>query len=731
MRLSGKLLIENSVIQSSKLNQQKVLFPPNNVNQLDGGCCMIITIKNCNNIDEATICVEEEKLNIKYAMNGTGKSTIARAIELYAKGEDGLRELTPFKFLDSQKEEEKPFVDGIRKIKTVAIFNDAYINQFAFKQDEVVTNSFEIFVKTADYDEHIDKIEQIITEIKETFKESSEIDQIIGDLGILSESFGKSKKGYSEAGALAKGLGKGNKIANIPKGLESYSSYLKSSVNTKWLKWQMDGNSFVNISDNCPYCTSPTENKKETIAQVSKEFDAKSIEHLNKILSVLENLSRYFTHDANEKLIALANSVQELSKEGIGYLLRIKEQVDTLKGKMLNLKGLTFFSLKDAEEVSEVFSQLKINLEYLPELNSENTSVIVRKINKSLDSVLDQVEILKGEINQQNRVIQQTIEVNINEINVFLKHAGYKYHVKVEYANEKYKMKLWHTDFSQSISNNGGQHLSYGERNAFSLVLFMYECLAKNPDIVILDDPISSFDRNKKYAVIDMLFRRKKSLKGKTVLMMTHDLEPIIDIIYNLPRKFEPIPYVTFIESRRGIINEIQITKSDICTFGRICNENVHEASEDVVKLIYLRRYYEIVDNKGSVYQLLSNLLHKRQIPINRENGQEIPMNEQEINSATTAILCKMPSFNYCDLLGKLSDNEYLKNAYRNARFNYEKLQIFRVLQDHFPESDVLNKFLKETFHIENEYIMQVNPCKYEIIPSYIIDECDGVISCR
>ena len=106
-------------------------------------------------------------------------------------------------------------------------------------------------------------------------------------------------------------------------------------------------------------------------------------------------------------------------------------------------------------------------------------------------------------------------------------------------------------------------------------------------------------------------------------------------------------------------------------------------------------------------------------------------MNEQEINSATTAILCKMPSFNYCDLLGKLSDNEYLKNAYRNARFNYEKLQIFRVLQDHFPESDVLNKFLKETFHIENEYIMQVNPCKYEIIPSYIIDECDGVISCR
>lgn len=223
---------------------------------------MVIKIRNCNNIDEAIINIEEAKLNIKYAMNGTGKSTIARAIELCAKGEDGLKELTPFKYLESQKEEEKPFVDGIQKISSVSVFNDAYINQFAFKQDEVVTNSFEIFVKTSDYDKHIDKIEQIITEIKDTFRDSSEIDQIIGDLAILSDSFGKSKKGYSEAGALAKGIGKGNKIANIPKGLESYSAYLKSSVNAKWLKWQMDGNDFVEISNNCPYCTSPTEKKR-------------------------------------------------------------------------------------------------------------------------------------------------------------------------------------------------------------------------------------------------------------------------------------------------------------------------------------------------------------------------------------------------------------------------------------------------------------------------------------
>ena len=37
---------------------------------------MEIQIKNCNSIDEAKIKLIESKLNIKFAPNGTGKSTI-------------------------------------------------------------------------------------------------------------------------------------------------------------------------------------------------------------------------------------------------------------------------------------------------------------------------------------------------------------------------------------------------------------------------------------------------------------------------------------------------------------------------------------------------------------------------------------------------------------------------------------------------------------------------------
>ncbi len=218
---------------------------------------MQIQILNCNNIDTGRIQIDENKLNLKYALNGIGKSTIAKAIELHLKGENSINQLTPFKYLDSSSEENKPSLHGLDSITSVAIFNDEYINQYAFKQDEVLTNSFEIFVKTPDYESRMDNINTIMTEIRDTFKDSKDIDQVIGDLVILSDSFGKSKSGYSAAGALAKGIGKGNKIANVPKGLESYSDYLKSSVNAKWIRWHMDGHkTYSDISDNCPFCTS-------------------------------------------------------------------------------------------------------------------------------------------------------------------------------------------------------------------------------------------------------------------------------------------------------------------------------------------------------------------------------------------------------------------------------------------------------------------------------------------
>lgn len=61
---------------------------------------------------------------------------------------------------------------------------------------------------------------------------------------------------------------------------------------------------------------------------------------------------------------------------------------------------------------------------------------------------------------------------------------------------------------------------------------------------------------------------------------------------------------------------------------------------------------------------------------------------------------------------------------------NYEKLQIYRILMEgkENDENRVLRKFINETFHIENDYLFQLNPCKYELIPEYIIKLCNKEI---
>ena len=41
----------------------------------------------------------------------------------------------------------------------------------------------------------------------------------------------------------------------------------------------------------------------------------------------------------------------------------------------------------------------------------------------------------------------------------------------------------------------------------------------------------------------------------------------------------------------------------------------------------------------------------------------------------------------------------------------------------------MVDKFVKETYHIENEQISQLNPLKYNIVPDFIIQECDKCLT--
>ena len=66
---------------------------------------MQINVRNCNNIASAQLTIEEEKLNIRFAPNGTGKSTISKAIQFSSSDDhQSLAELLPFKLREQNPE---------------------------------------------------------------------------------------------------------------------------------------------------------------------------------------------------------------------------------------------------------------------------------------------------------------------------------------------------------------------------------------------------------------------------------------------------------------------------------------------------------------------------------------------------------------------------------------------------------------------------------------------------
>lgn len=686
-------------------------------------------IKHCNNIDSGEFELVENRLNIKYAINGTGKSTISKAIDAFVNSdEDKKQSLLPFKYY-KENNEIAPELNGCEQIKKIAVFNEKYIEDYVYQQNELLKNSFEIFVKTADYDKHIKEIEKLLNGINITFQNHPELETLIKVFQQFIEGFGKAKSGYSAAGAIGKGIGKGNKIDNIPKGLEVYEPYLKNSENVKWIKWQLEGKHFLDMADQCPYCSGSVRETKNTILKVSDEYDAKAVEQLNKMLEVFAILVPYFSDTTAAKIEEITKNVAGITSVQKNYLLEIKAQVEGLLQQLYGLKGMGFHSLKNAEKIADELMKYKIDLTYYSHINSLLSQEKVDIINKTLDEVLEKAGKLQGEIAKQKKLIKSTIEMYSTEINEFLRYAGYKYQVAIEEEKEttEYHLVLKHIDGTENIQTVD-EHLSYGERNAFALVLFMYNALKEEPDLVILDDPISSFDGNKKFAIINMLFMGKHSLKNRTVLLLTHEFNTVIDAIYNMPYNFSPAPKAAFLTTKEGILREKEITKSDIKSFGEIAKINIDSNMDSLNKLVYLRRLLEIQNSDGLAWQLLSNIFHKRKKPeIHFSDGTPSRlMTQEEIEKAIAEIKEEyITDFDYDKEYEKTQNVSMLRTLYQNSGSNYEKLQIYRIMFNENSSNSVIKKFVNETFHIENDYLFQLNPCEYDTVPQYIIDECD------
>lgn len=684
-----------------------------------------ISISNCNSVDHAEVVLTKGTLNIKYGPNGLGKSTLAKAIVSQIRGDGSLQDLVPFKNR-GKAEATPPQVKGVDDLKSTLVFDEGYVQQFVFQKDEVLKNSFDIFIKTPEYVAAMDVIDILLSGVKKALTNNAEIEKTISDLKELRDAFGNSKPGnIPKNSKIHRAFGTGNKIENIPAALKPFENFIKGQEPSKWIAWQIKGNDFLKLGDTCPYCSTilSGEGQKDTALAVEKEYDATAVSHLNTLKAVIERLGKYFSEKCRENLEKVTKTKVELTAQELSFLTGLKAEIDGLITQLEGLRAISFFSLRDVEQINARITPLKIDLALMDKLDSKETRSITDPINAQLEELLLKLGELTGQVNKHKAKIKKTIESNQTSINAFLKSAGYKYTVEIVPEIESYKMKLVHRDLSGHLET-ASKHLSYGEKNAFALVLFMYQVFSENPDLVVLDDPISSFDKNKKFAILHELFQGKASLKGRTTLMLTHDIEPAIDVIKTTNVFQASRPSATFLSSRDGVVREVPIAKEDIQTFAMICRANINTLYDPILKAIYLRRDYELRDEVGLEYNLLASLFKGRAVPTLQSATEDRDMTSEEKQLAEHKIQTEhFPNFNYDSLLAEVNDVNCIRVKFLTTDVGYEKIQLFRIFNIKH-DDDVIRKFINESYHIENEYVMQLNPHKFESIPEYVIEEC-------
>lgn len=699
-----------------------------------------IEIKNCNCIKEANIKIEEGTLNIKYGSNGTGKSTISKAIFLKTHGNDSaLQSLQPY----GADETEKPEVNGVTFNK-VRVFDESYVNSYLFKEKSFLENSFRVFLKSEECEKLAGDIAELLSELQGIFQQNEAIQNIRAFLPKYAEAVKYSDGEISKKGGVGeflKGNGAGFDKYDELKGYKSFYDRDMISV-TKWAKWRNDGIKQMH-GGKCPFCA---DKLKEEIDKenkvISKVFKNSALSTANAVLEYLHEAvaKNYINQDA---ISALQEYINSIGKE------------DSLVSELQSLGTETEYLYKKIEKIC-LFRPMNVTHEQLEDIDNNLNEMYIdkRQINKfySTEFICEMVDEVENKINnlkantgklrglfvQHEKKMEALISKRKDDINQFFLLAGFPYKFEILPDGENKAISYLVPSDTEDIKvSDPDTHLSWGEKNAFSLVMFMFEAVSEKADLIVLDDPITSFDKDKKFAVIRRLFdNQKESFRDKTVLMVTHDMQPLIDYVHN--DFFKRLGLTTPVKAKyllneNGTINEYEILGDDLLNTVELTKSITNDVNRSMaVRIVNLRKYIELTKpgfTGSDIYEVLSNIIHGRK-NATLSDGKTV-LDEAVKVSGMAEIQSYLGRLSYNDILEAVS-SEKLFDALDSAD-NYEKVVTARLLFERYDgllsklkkKYPAACKFVNETNHIENDYIFQLDPFKYFQIPQFYLNEVE------
>lgn len=261
---------------------------------------------------------------------------------------------------------------------------------------------------------------------------------------------------------------------------------------------------------------------KANIEEYNKIISLLKIEQQNKITNPYNPVT--LDSDINEIIININESINKINLQIIEFNKEISQTKEIANELRITNKKLAFLETSDLIKLYKEKFNLYVETEKEKEVN------------------LKKVEKLKEEISLKQASLAN-VEIALDLINSYLQYIFY----------DKSRIYLVASENTYKIMSRGQpvkpSSLSVGEKNIISLCYFFstlfknqnIENLFKNESLLVLDDPLSSFDFENKVGVYSFLRYILNELhtgnpKSKSIIF-THDL----DVLYNMSKLYSDI----------------------------------------------------------------------------------------------------------------------------------------------------------------------------------------------
>jgi wobble nucleotide-excising tRNase len=311
----------------------------------------------------------------------------------------------------------------------------------------------------------------------------------------------------------------------------------------------------------CEFCKN--EISKERLQELGKYFSDELIKLFNKIDETIGATSfdklpgfplakeQFYSEFQDDYLI--------LSDEFNRQLELVREEINKIKNKLIEKKNnpsqkisFDFYIINEAvkslnntiNEINELIKRNNDKTESFKDKRRESVHklelAIISKYKHEWTQKVSELNSIKDEIIKLEQEKKQ-LEIRQRELEQKLK----EHHIAAEEFNNllalfmgRREIVLETTDDGYIIKRNGrvANNLSEGERSAIALIYFLIKLREENFDhsngIIVIDDPVSSFDSQYLYGAFGFIKENIKKLNPRQVFIFTHNF-PFFRLIRN------------------------------------------------------------------------------------------------------------------------------------------------------------------------------------------------------